>query len=1109
MQSLPAYPDIRSFLFWISIFPVLLLSAFTGNGQQYYARNFTIEDGLPSDIVRSVFTDSRKIMWIGTGAGLCRFNGREFIVYNKTDGLAAENIFDITEDNRGNLWMGAMGGGISKFDGKIFTNYSMKDGLVSNEVRRVWWSPKFSLLLVGTNKGFSAFDGKRFYSLGVSAIQSNMYTVLGFLELDNCIELYAYGSPRIFRYYPAIHKFTEVAAAGKYTGIPSCSPVTGMNGDTVWSWGRAGIRVCNKGIQSSFDSIGQVFHMAVDGEKNVWIAAWPDSPVTPRMPGGLYRYDGKKIERLDKKVGITDPSVWTVYYDPVYSCIWIGTLHQGLFRMPFPYFEWYTHAWFGLSVLNINDIHADRHDNLWIATSREIIRKNGDGSFIIYPNRQIKSAQYAAFKNAHPRLAAHQKDPDGSFVKYDELIATRKYPYPNPYRQILPDSSTDTAFPPGSLYDPVRYANTGLEMAKYANDTSAISFYGIEEDSRKNIFFSGGWGLNCFPEGSRLVIPEVIPIQNNAWVFAFDESDSLFMSSYWDKGIMHCAIYPGVMYPDRCYYHTKRDNAPANPVRMISRGDEIWCASRTGGLYLTRNGRNYAFSKSVAGLPTGINDICFDGRKNIIAGSNNGELFICRLDGDNLKVISRLNANDGIVGKSILWVQTDHEHNLYAGTNKGLNLVNLDQLYATGKAEVRFFSHETGYSDMNGKQAAVDSSGDIWVATDKSICRISHEIISKHKTHPMKLVLTGLEINNVTLSKIPGYVIGAWFGSPPEGLRLSHDQNNLDFYFDALNYLDAGQQRYRYRLLPAIPRWTDFSLQSRAVFTTLNPGSYRLEVESVNYADQSQVSRLSYNFMIKPPFYSTLWFILEVMILLTATGVLLWRWRTRQIRKQEKEKAALMLKLSQIEQNAVKARLNPHFMFNALNSIQSYILSNNVDKALYYLSMFSKFVRKTLENANKDFIPLAEELEYVNFYIGLEKMRFEGQFTCETDIDPLFPLDMATIPAMMLQPFVENAIKHGLLKRKGVGVLKLMVRKSGDDYFGVIIEDNGIGRKKAGELQKKVDNIVASGGLDTINTRIRLYNDNEDQGKLSYTITDLFDSSGNPAGTRVEVNFPF
>ena len=123
-------------------------------------------------------------------------------------------------------------------------------------------------------------------------------------------------------------------------------------------------------------------------------------------------------------------------------------------------------------------------------------------------------------------------------------------------------------------------------------------------------------------------------------------------------------------------------------------------------------------------------------------------------------------------------------------------------------------------------------------------------------------------------------------------------------------------------------------------------------------------------------------------------------------------------------------------------------------------------------------------------------------------LDPLVPLETTRIPTMLLQPFIENAIKHGLLKRKGIGVLKMHVRKLGDDQFRVIIEDNGIGIKKSVDLKRKEGSSKTSGGLDIISARVRLCNEREDQGKLSYTITDLSDTAGNPAGTRVEVTFP-
>ena len=1096
---------------WRLIFLASFLAiVFMVQGQTVYTKNFTIDDGLPSNIVRAVFKDSRGIMWIGTGAGLCRFNGREFKVYNSSNGLGAENIFDITEDNQGNLWIGAMGEGISKFDGIKFTNYTTKNGLLCNDVRRVWWSKKFNILLIGTNKGCSVFDGNRFYSFTPSDMRSKSDTwfVLGFVEQKDYIGLYAYSLDNVCRYYPASRRFIKIPGGRFTAGGFSCSPVLGKNGDTISGWGRFGVRVWNNGLRASFDSLGQVFHMVADEGKNVWIAAWAESYDKSMNPGGFFMYDGKKIVNMGKRTGITDPGVWTVFFDSVFHTVWVGTLHQGLYRMPFPYFEWHDASGFGLTSMKINDIYNDKQNNLWIATSREVIRKNPDKGFYIYPNREIKKMQYDAFIKYFPLYHRNLCDKNGSFEKYEQLITERKYPFPNPYLILNTEVGSATIAPAGSLYDPQNYAGIFIQRKKILLDTTANSYFAIAEDSRQNIYISGGWGLTRFKAGNKLKLSDVIPVYRANYLLSFDKTDTLFESSYWDLGIWHTAIFPELMFPRHYYYFTNGENAPDRPVRMISRGSEIWCASRTGGLYLTLNGKNYAFSKADTSLPQSINDICFDGQQNIIAASNNGKILILRLDGDKLDVLFRINGRDGIVGNSIRWVQTDKNRRLYVGSNAGLNIIDLNTLFETGKAEIRFFSRKTGYFDLSGKRAVVDTAGDIWIATDQNLCRIDHELIHHKLAHKAKLVLTGMEINNTPLNRLGAYPLDIWFDSPTKTVSLSHDQNNLVFYFDALNYLDADQQRFRYRLLPAIKNWSEFSTDRKAVFTTLGWGKYTLDVESINPLDQSQVSRLSYQFTIRPPFYFTWWFILVSLIVISWITVIAMRLRTRQIRQQEKQKADARIELSNIEMKALKAQMNPHFIFNAINSIQSFILGNNVDQALHYLSMFSKLVRKTLENSAKEFIPLCEELEYLNYYLELEKMRFEGQFTTELEIDPLLPLDTTMIPPMIVQPFIENAIKHGLLKLNGIGRLTMKVKKLNETQFEFSIEDNGIGRKKAAGQKEASGTRHNSRGMDITNTRLHLLNLNGQKGRFTINITDLYDLTGKPCGTRVELEFP-
>lgn len=1098
------------YLIWILIFLTLLLKPSILSGQTYYTDNFTIDNGLPSNTIRAIFKDSRGIMWIGTASGLCRFDGRSFTIYNSTNGLAAENIYDITEDNEGNLWIGGMGGGISKYDGKIFTNFSTKEGLISNEVRRVWWSKRFELLLIGTNKGSSVFDGNSFCAVFPEEAENSAetYVVLGFNEGEDYIDLYAYCVEHVLRYYPETNKFLITPSEISKSAGPSCSPLFMENGDTVIGWERKGIQVWNRGIKQAFDSIGQVFHMAADDENNVWIAAWAEAPSYPEMPGGFYIYDGTKVIRLSEKAGITDPGVWTILYDSIFHCIWVGTLHQGLFRMPYPCFEWYEPSFFGLSSIKINDIFADRNNNLWIATSREIIRMSENKDYFIYPDRKIKSAQSETIIKYQPLIAAQQIDKNGSFEKYEELIAEQKFTFPNPYHIIQADLGVEFKVEAGTLYNPALYKQNKQNTLKYAFDTTAICFFSIGEDTRSNIYISGGFGLNRFDKETHLKNVDVVPITGNIWIFAFDDADTLFWSSYWNKGIGHAAIFPELVYTRGYYYSAEKNNAPANPIRMISRGNEIWSASRQGGIYLTIDGRNFAFCKMDSTLPTSINDITFDGPDNIIAGTNNGELLFAKVENEMLKILLRLNSTDGVVGKSIRWVQTGPDRNLYIGTNAGINIINLDTLFGMGEVRIRFFTKANGFCDLNGIRAVVDTSGSLWVATDKHLCRIKHNHILKNLIHPVNILLTGIEINNQPISQFEDTKMNFWFNFPEESVNLFHDQNNLTFYFDALNYLNPDQQQFRYRLLPAIENWSDFSTDRKAAFTTLQPDHYTFEIEAMNLLDQKVVSELTYSFTIRPPYYYTWWFITLSFLLLTAMIVLAFLLRSRQIRKEEKRKADIRLELNSIEMKALKAQMNPHFIFNAINSIQSYVLSNNVDKALYYLSMFAKLVRKTLENSSKDLIPLYEELTYLNYYIELEKMRFEGEFTTETEIDPKLPLEKTMIPPMIIQPFVENAIKHGLLMLETTGHLKVLVNKLDESRYQVTIEDNGIGREKAAELKKKEGEKHRSKGLEITNSRMRLLNENGQTGKFQITTIDLCDNKGNPAGTRVEVTFP-
>ncbi len=229
-----------------------------------------------------------------------------------------------------------------------------------------------------------------------------------------------------------------------------------------------------------------------------------------------------------------------------------------------------------------------------------------------------------------------------------------------------------------------------------------------------------------------------------------------------------------------------------------------------------------------------------------------------------------------------------------------------------------------------------------------------------------------------------------------------------------------------------------------------------------------------------------------IVCLAAALAIAVIIFRYQHIRLRLKQRA------SELEMQALRAQMNPHFIFNCLSAINHFILDNQNDKASDYLTRFSRLVRMVLVNAGKDAIPLDEELDMLQLYLDMEQLRFKQAFTYTIDIREELPLSQLQVPCFILQPFCENAIWHGLLHKEGQGRLEVVL-----DYkkgkLRVIIRDNGIGRKKAAELSKRPH---SSMGQRLTESRLTLFNQEHNKG-TSMKINDLVDINGEAAGTEV------
>jgi LytS/YehU family sensor histidine kinase len=284
------------------------------------------------------------------------------------------------------------------------------------------------------------------------------------------------------------------------------------------------------------------------------------------------------------------------------------------------------------------------------------------------------------------------------------------------------------------------------------------------------------------------------------------------------------------------------------------------------------------------------------------------------------------------------------------------------------------------------------------------------------------------------------------------------------------------------------------------VYKNLSPQTYTFRLRAGSFGSEwSNEVKLALN--IKPALYQRKGFIIAGALTLAA---LIWfasRYYIRRLKKSQELKS----KLITYEQKALQSMMNPHFIFNSLGSIQNYLLQNKADEASLYLSQFARLIRQNLNSANTPFILLEDETDRLMNYLSLERLRLDNKFDFRISIDPDIHSDEALIPSMVIQPFVENAVWHGISPMNDKGLISIQVKRESEKLLIVEVEDNGIGMKQSSQYFRKADHI--SIGMETTQKRLSLICR---QQKLRFNIEfGEVDAGSTFPGTRVSFNIPF
>jgi ligand-binding sensor domain-containing protein len=498
----------------------------------------------------------------------------------------------------------------------------------------------------------------------------------------------------------------------------------------------------------------------------------------------------------------------------------------------------------------------------------------------------------------------------------------------------------------------------------------------------------------------------------------------------------------------------------------------LWLGSITG-LWSFSNGKFTDHSNEDPLLKNRIESICFGADGTMWMATRGGGVLYRGTD----QKIHQLTSHDGLASNICRSIFIDKEKLVWVATNHGISCIN----WNNDKISI----HNMGIAgDLLGEVNSLTRVGDtIWAATSQGLVAFDkHFVFSSPADPPVHLVSALVN------------------GKPFSGSRLNYEENSLLFSFVGLSYKAHGNLRYKYRLEGLETEW-HITTATEIQYAKLPPGNYRFVVAVIRTDGTTGSQTASFAFSIATPFWKTAWFIVLCSISFCLLTLFIFRNRL----KLERDRARTANRITLLELTALRAQMNPHFIFNAMNSIQHFILKNDKFSAQKYLSQFSKLIRSVLENSKQSTITLGQEIEALELYTGLEKVRASRPFTSIIEADKNLQTDMIRIPPLIIQPYVENAILHGLMPlQERDGNLSVTFYMAGD-YLECVIEDNGIGRKKAKALRSRDGHHPV--GLSLTGRRIEILNQNKEE-LVGLTIEDKISTEGEPMGTRVVLLIP-
>ena len=497
----------------------------------------------------------------------------------------------------------------------------------------------------------------------------------------------------------------------------------------------------------------------------------------------------------------------------------------------------------------------------------------------------------------------------------------------------------------------------------------------------------------------------------------------------------------------------------------VGRNDTVYCY---GSIYDTDQKVEKIFEKNVY-----VSDIQCDGKNQVwVATKGNG--IYCYKD---KKKILHYNTGNGLLTNNCSSLYIDDSDDLWMCSESGLNLL---QQTKSGEYAIRSYTTDNLLPD-NCVSTVGEREHKIYIGTNKGLVVFEKQDMLAATSFPVPCYIASVSIKGRDTAVQDNCILN--YGS------------SISIGFSTIAYNTEKPPTYYYTLNGSGGEWNKTTTEELQ-YERLAPGKYTFMV----YAEGWRSKGASLSFTVLPPYWQKWWFkllaIAAVFIILFYgfNGVVYYKNRQSELKRKRIEN----------DLKSLRAQINPHFIFNALNSIQDFILDHQPRPANYFLTQFSKLIRMIVDNSGKEYISLEDEIEFMKLYLELEQLRLGDSFSFRIKCDEEIDTSATGIPSMILQPIAENSLVHGLPLKKGEKELLLYFKKNGQ-MLHCIVTDNGIGRKNARQYENKKHGI--SMGLNNITERLQLVYAKENIKWQPVEITDI-DEDGSTSGTKVSLYIP-